>query len=177
MNSIKILLALIILAGCTSTPEQSSKQNDKLFPDGIYRQRVELEILKDGEVKAGFPFSSVSRVENGSFEVLGLTPFGTSAFEAKGHLDHPDQLEIKFFITPPAFLKKSFIKESFGQINSLYKLNESDLTKKEDRDFYKNEILEMEIFKYNKQSIPTVMKLRSEKWRVYVQTQSYQKLN
>ena len=175
LNKTLLLLFGFIVIHCTTAPKPIVV-NDKLFPDGIYRQRIELEILKEGKPDAGFPFTSVTRIKKGKFEIMGLSPFGTTVFEAQGDITQPDDLQIKFFIKPPAFLKKSFIKKTFSEINSLYSLKESDLTKKTNSDYYKNETLEMHIYKYNSDSIPSVIRLNAKKWRVYVKTQSYKNL-
>ena len=172
----KWILVLLLLVSCTHKAQRKTWDQEKLFPNGIYSQRVQLEVLNKNEVKASFPFSSITRLENSRFEVIGLSPFGTTVFEASGNMEKPEDLNIKFYVKPPDFLKKPFIEKTFAQLNLLYSLKESDLTQRERSDYYKKDAIEMEIFKYNAQSIPSVIKLTSPQWRAYVQTQSYKKL-
>lgn len=149
-------------------------RTDRLFPDGIYNQNVQLVIKnKPG---ANFPFQTLSKVANGNYEVIGFNPFGGKAFEAKGILDSPDTTQIKFFMKVPEIINEAFIKKTLDTIQQLQKVKKSQLTKESDHHFYQKSDFTLQIFKFTSQGIPSVLKLSTTKWESFIRLNNYKKI-
>ncbi len=174
-----LLLAMTLsalLANCTSKTKSPIPKNNQLFPDGIYSQSVYLNIEKaDGEF-TNFPFRSLSKISDKQFEILGLTPFGTKAFEAKGDLDQPEAITIEFFIKKPKFMKDQLVKNTLLTIQAIQNLERSELVRKGSMDQFDGNDFLLEIFDYSERDIPKTLRLTTNTWKADIKLLSFKKL-
>ena len=122
MKRIGLLISLVLLVSQCVQKNKVEQKTGRLFPDGVYTQNVRLQInLKNGE-KRTFPFRSLTKVMQDDFEMMGLTPFGSKAFIAKGNFKEPDKTDLKFFMDLPKIINKKFLTQTFAQIQRVQSL-------------------------------------------------------
>ncbi len=169
------LVTILAATGCGHSSKHSADSN-KLFPDGIYHQSVRLSILDSEKKEQNIPFTSLSKIENGSFQIKGFTPFGTPAFKAYGKLQNPDSIKLKFFMEIPEVIKPSFIKKTLFQMQSLQSLKKSDLTSNNNISTYKKDNLKLTIYKFNNKDLPIEFKVSNPKWKAFIKTSKFKPL-
>ena len=178
MNNYRIFnffFSLFFSLSITSCAQKKSTEiSDKVFPDGQYTQSVQLSIKTPEGIK-GIPFTSLSKINNGNFQIMGLTPFGTKAFIAKGHVDKPEAIQLKFFMTVPKFLNKKFVSSTLHTIQKLQKLTKDQLIKRDGFAEFKTEEYRLQIFSYTKNGVPKEMKLSSSPWTAHIATSVFKR--
>lgn len=167
-------VVFLLFSACQSGPKKQEVTSDKVFPDGIYAQSVHLTVkTKDGE--NGIPFTSLSKIQEGKFAMKGLTPFGTKAFEARGDINNPDSVELKFHMDVPKFLKKDFVKNTLLAIQKLQKLKKKQLKRVSNWYEYENKETKLQIYSYTRSGVPREMKLSSKNppWKAHISTSKF----
>ncbi len=179
MNPIFKLFKICLIAGALSACAEKSKveKNPQLFPDGQYTQSVQLELASPDSEKMTIPFTSLSKIRQGHFKILGLTPFGTKAFEAEGNTNKPGDIQLQFHMKLPKALKESFIKDTIVKIQKLHHLKRSHLTSTATHDEFRDKTLTLKIYKYDQQGIPVSLLLSDKNWRAFIQTSVYKPLS
>lgn len=169
------LLLIIFFAACAQRPSLK-KTTDRLFPDGVYTQNIQLKLFPNTKNQNNLPMRTVVKTRGTLFELVGLTPFGTTAFEAKGDLKKPDAMEIRFAMERPPGLKDSFIKKTLLQIQGFQHLKQKDLKRNAQYDWVELKKVRLEIFSYQKDGIPSQMRLKAKHWVASVYTESFKPL-
>ncbi len=170
------IATMVVLANCVSKTKAPKPDSHRLFPNGIYSQSVYLNIEKSNGELINFPFRSLSKIEHKQFEIIGLTPFGTKAFEAKGDLDQPEAITIEFFIKKPKFLKDQLIKNTLTTIQAIQNLNRKELVRNGPADQFDGNDFLLEIFDYSQGDIPQTLRLTTNTWKADIKLLSYKKL-
>ncbi len=175
MSSIfKLFKTTVFILTLTACAQKSKiDKNPRLFPDGQYTQSIQLELNPPDADKMTIPFTSLSKIRQGHFKIMGLTPFGTKAFEAQGNTNKPGDIQLQFHMKLPATLKESFIKDTIVKIQKLHHLKKSHLTSKATHDEFQDKTLTLKIYKYDRQGIPISLFLSDENWRAFIQTSIY----
>lgn len=171
-----IPLLLLGMSACSQTTE-TKKLRPKLFPDGTYTQSVQLQVFPKNKVPRSIPFRNLVKIQSNDFEVLGFTPFGSKAFEAKGNLDSPKDVKLKFYIEMPKFLTARFIRKTFLQIQKIQQLTRRQLSSRGGSDFYEADDFELAIFEYNNDNIPKSMRAKGESWIAFIELEKYKPLH
>jgi hypothetical protein len=162
-----------LLCQCTTSPRESLA--DRLFPDGQYQQSIRLEIKRGQQDELVIPMTSLSKVQNKKFMILGLTPFGGRAFTASGKLGDANSMKSEFFVPLPKALSPNFVNQTLLQIQNLHDLRRSQLTSKVGFDEFRDRKLTLRVYRYNDDGIPGSFTLQSPRWKAYVQTTDYRK--
>ncbi len=168
-NRCRILFLLLFFVGCTHKPTESLPK--LLFPDGKYQQSVQLQLLQPR--KQTIPFISLSKVDKGFFKIIGLTPFGTKAFEAQGNTNKPGTTQVKFHMELPPKIRPEFVKQTLRKIQTLNYLKRSHLNVMPTHDEFKDKNLVLRIYKYNAEGIPLSFTISDNGWKAFIETSKY----
>jgi len=162
-----------LLTNCATTPQETVSK--RLFPDGLYTQSVRLSVKTKSGMQS-IPMTSLTKLKNGKFEILGLTPFGTKALEANGEISKPESIQLKFHMKMPRFLNEKFIKETLTQIQTFQSLDRGQLDSRNGFDEFLENGVQLKIYKYTKKGIPASMTLNHPNWKAFIQTSKYRSL-
>ncbi len=123
------------------------------------------------------PFTSLSKIDKGHFKILGLTPFGSKAFQAHGKIEKPSRTQVEFFVPLPPSLDPQFVKDTLFEIAKIHKIKRTDLRSKGTYDEFRDKNLTLKIYKYRQDGIPASFTLSERHWKAFVNTSSYKPLS
>lgn len=105
--------------------------------------------------------------------MIGMTPFGTTAFKAQGSVKQAHKIAIDFKMQRPSFLTRPFIQKTLATILSIKQIRLKNLKKISGIDSYKGDDFLLEIFSYTKSGVPAELRIRHQDWIAFVNTENY----
>ena len=183
-------LLMTACSGHSKKVEHLDQNGAVLFPNGIYRHAVELQLLSaEGKIEKNFHFNGIVKISPDMIQVVGLAPFGMTVFKIEeNRITHEVKNEI-YISDLKKFEPK--ITEYYSVLHELLTLSKQE---KEDQDLvWKKKNLQtqlpeemewtdpktkvkasLQLMNYDEHQIPNLIQINGQKFGVKIKVSEYE---